>query len=139
MPGASWQTMLWKVGPTFQLATDNNGGMDFLETINESILGGLSWAAKPYMQASEGHELHYIDVTSLFPSVMRYSLPVGNYRRRPDLEDSLEQVKQLIQDYRPDQSKGYLIMCDFRVPQKYHDEVDFPPVCKMPISNQMCE
>jgi hypothetical protein len=111
--------------------------MEFLEAIDENILGGLSWAAMPYIQAMAGQTIKYLDVISLFPSVMCGALPVGAYRRRPDLENSLDEVKRLIQDYVEDQPKGYLIECDFIVPERYHDEVDFPPVCKMPIPDSM--
>jgi hypothetical protein len=136
--GASYITMLWRVGPVFSLITLNHGGWEFMNLVNANILGGLSWAAMPYAKADPLRDLRlfYFDVNSLFPRAMCFALPTGGYRRRADLE-TVERVNQLIQAYSQDQAKGYMIECDFEVPKEWHDIVDFPPVCKMAVSADM--
>ena len=121
--------MLRRLGPVFELPTLENRGWPFVDRINASIMGGLSWAAQAFAKPKPGERIVYLDVNSLYPTAMQYPLPVGAYRR---VEGDLMAVcQQLLGTWQVTDDTGYLIVCDFHVPSEFHDVAGLPPVCKM--------
>jgi hypothetical protein len=81
----------------------------------------------------------YVDANSLYPTTMCMPLPLGDYKRE-DLPEAqaarISTVRTLVDLYRDDASKGYLIEVSFRVPEHLHDVLDFAPVAKREVELQ---
>jgi hypothetical protein len=131
LPSASYQAMLRQVGPKFELPSS----MDFVQRVNDNIMGGLSMAAKPHFKKTPGHCMRPIDACSLYPSQMRHKLPVGDYRKLDG--DLMAQAHQILENWTMESDTGYMIVCDFHVPSDRHAEVDLPPCCRMKITKAM--
>ena len=84
--------------------------MAFMERINSSTMGGLSWASQRYAKPDPGQRIAYFGFTSLYPSVTRLPLPCGDYQR---VEATLTKALHLISVNKPNQETGYLMVVDF--------------------------
>jgi hypothetical protein len=128
---AAYQSCLKWIGPNaIQVPSNDNGGMEFVDLIDRSILGGLVWAREVYCKPSGTEELCGLDLTSLYPTVQaKYPLPVGNFVK---ICNSL--AHQLLETWTFEDEYGYLIECDFCVPKEMHDVVDLPPVGKFTVN-----
>jgi hypothetical protein len=126
---AAYQSCLKWIGPVIQSPSLNNGGMEFVDLLDKSILGGLVWAKEVYyLKTTEQEELCGLDLTSLYPTVQaRFPMPIGNFVK---LEPSLALAHQLLRNWTFEDEYGYLIECTFHVPPQFHDDVDLPPVGK---------
>jgi hypothetical protein len=80
--------------------------------------------------------IEYLDANSLYPTTMAMALPIGDYRLEPLPDDAVARVKHiktLVELYNDGQAKGYFIEVSFRVPERLHDILDYPPVAKREI------
>ena len=134
-PSASWAACLRHVGAVFELPTTSNGGLPFVDAVNRGIMGGLCWAATPYVaRKPDGETLALFDFCSLYPSVMTQPLPIGKYQRCPELVGNMPAVLALLREYRHESAvTGYLLDVTFEVPVDLHDEVDLPPLARVTV------
>lgn len=145
MPSASMSAMLLRTGARIDLVCEANGGWDFMKDINDNVRGGLSCVFQPHARANNP-ELHdaydpdepkswisYVDVNSLYPTVMCMPLPHSNYTAVPlpqDHEQRLQHVLALLSDYTDSSPQGYMFVVSFEIPEALHDHLDFAPVAK---------
>jgi hypothetical protein len=134
-PSASWAACLRHVGAVFELPTTSNGGLPFVDAVDKGIMGGLCWAATPYVARKPHNEtLALFDFCSLYPSVMTQPLPVGRYRQCPELVGNVPAVLSLLRTYAHDTAaEGYLLDVTFEVPAEKHDELDLPPLARVSV------
>jgi hypothetical protein len=129
---AAFAACLKAIGPCIELPSD----ACFVKVVNESVMGGISWAAAPLWKKTKGHRFHVFDACQLYPSQMVKPLPVGDYKQVV-ASDLMAVCKHLLETWTMDSDMGFLIVCDFHVPSQYHDEVDLPPCCKMKVTRKL--
>ena len=131
---ASYNACLKAIGPRFELPSS----LDFLSVINQSIMGGIAWAAYPYFKRAPGCRFHCCDAIQLYPSQMVKKLPTGDYRQIVGSESELMVLcQQLLDTWTMDSETGFLIVCDFHVPSEFHNEIDLPPCAKMKVTKDL--
>ena len=135
--------MLFKTGAEPEFICENNGGWSLMNDVDDGILGGQSVCFQPYGKANnEKMEdaynpqepkswLTYLDVNSLYPDTMTKALPYDNYESVELVGNGIEQVIRLMQAYSDEDTTGYMIVCDFLVPDHKHDELDFAPLTRL--------
>ena len=79
------------------------------------------------------------DVNSLYPDGMTKPLPVGDYARETRFdtmpqEQRLREFHSLLDSYKPEDDRGYMVIVGFEVPQELHDEIDFAPCVSRSVS-----
>lgn len=144
MPSASMAAMLLRTGSQVQLITEQNGGWDLMNDVNNNIRGGPSVVFQPCSKANNPDcndfdpnlptsWISYVDVNSLYPTIMTMSLPDSGYSsvELPDGEsERLDFVHKLLSSYTNEDLYGYMVVCDFDVPPETHDLLDFAPIAK---------
>ena len=80
-----------------------------------------------------------LDVNSLYPHSMTMPLPVGGYAREGRFDsmsqDSrLQAFHELLDNYKPEDERGYMLVVGFHVPETHHDEIDFAPCVSRSVS-----
>ena len=143
MPSASMSAMLLKTGARLELICESNGGWDFMNDVNANIRGGLSCVFQPHVVANNpemGDEyrpdlptswISYVDVNSLYPTVMCQSLPYRNYQavQLPDEPQArLDFIHETLHAYSDLDQIGFMFVVTLEVPESVHDELDFAPV-----------
>jgi hypothetical protein len=146
LPSAAQQAMKYMTRVKIEHITTENGGWELYNEIDESLMGGLSCIFQPYAKANNKHckdydetavdsHIVYIDANSLYPYVMTLPLPVGGYTKINMCEDqgARRALLQQFFDAREHEKKhwGYLVKCDFHVPEELHDRFDWAPVARM--------
>jgi hypothetical protein len=131
---ASYNACLKAIGPKFELPSN----IDFVQVINNSIMGGIAWAAQPYFKRVPDLKMHCCDAVQLYPSQMVKKLPTGDYRQVGGTESELMDLCQkLLESWTMEADTGFLIECDFYVPPEFHDQVDLPPCAKMKVTRDL--
>jgi hypothetical protein len=133
LPSFAMSAMLRMTDAKLPLITEDTGGFDFLNVVDNNLRGGLSCPFQPYFKAN-APELPdydpdkpttmgtYLDATSLYPFCM--SKPIPTQPPQPcdvDLETALRWTE--------DDEIGYYLEVDFEIPAARHDDVDFAPIC----------
>ena len=145
MPSASMKAMLLKTGAKVDLICEENGGWDLMNDVNENIRGGLSCVFQPHAAANnpelgenydpnEAHSyISYVDVNSLYPTVMCLPLPQSSYKPvvlPDDAEERRQWARDVLSQYSDSDSTGYMMIVTIDVPESMHDFLDFAPVAK---------
>ena len=153
IPGAALDALLKNSGAHIEnICKESCGkhGIDLMNDVNENIRGGMSCMFTPYAKAnnplcSEYHPdkphtwIIDLDVNSLYPHSMTMPLPVGGYRRETRFDNMSQEAKlqalhNLLDTYKPDNDRGYMLVVGFHVPQELHDEIDFAPCVSRAVS-----
>ena len=149
LPAAAKSAMLLATRATpVDLVSPINGGWDFMNDINANIRGGLSNIFVPHLEANnpkvpgynpeeETTWLAYVDVNSLYPTVMCEKMPESGYEAVELSEDpaqALAALNMLLDNYTNDDEYGYMIVVDHHIPKARHDDIDFAPVCKRKVA-----
>ena len=91
-----------------------------------------SWSTAMMLLLLRAFVLHQM----LYPSQMVKPLPVGEYKQVV-ASDLMVVCQHLLETWTMSDDTGFLIVCDFHVPEKYHDEIDLPPCCKRKVTKDL--
>ena len=80
-----------------------------------------------------------LDVNSLYPHSMTMPLPIGAYMRETHLDSlqtdaKLKALHKLLDEYNPQDERGYMLVVGFHVPKELHDDIDFAPCVSRAVS-----
>ena len=114
----------------FELLTDAN----IFNMIENNMRGGISMVKNRYAKADDKTKIFYIDANNLYGWSMCQYLPLKNFKL---LDKNSEKFKSFNVDYiiniPDDQTKeereGYILECDFHIPEELHDYFkEYPPL-----------
>ena len=111
-----------------ELISEHNGGQEFYDFIDRSIIGGICAVFQPRATASDGETIMSWDFNSLYPYILSGRVPVGCYRK---VELSQEEFLDIVEHWKEDDSTGYGFEVDIHVPDHLHDKLDFAPFARM--------